>query len=853
MTNALMLRASEDVISEAKQEILRRDQNFLELANEINISPQLIENFLNGEIIDRNTYELVCHSLNINSSDSQIKSSTEAIAPTVSVIQEAVNRAVAQQHQSMDSELHSSATTPEENIALLSLSDSSKSQNGLASLSIAEQSNQITNQITVDQLTKAIHIDPQISSRNSQIEALDINQYLQSIHQTIALNLIRQCDRLRVMDINYPLSLQDLYVEAHLFISLTSGQYLDLHEALENVSPEQYDRFYLGKLKPASIAATQALESHSHILLVGGLGSGKTTLLKQWAISCINQEILPDHLPILLSLRSLVTLDKQSINNSSPLIWLQSQIANYGLSNKVANELLNYGILERLLTEGKLLLLWDGIDEIPESYREAVLTQIANFSDRYAQSRMVVATRNPNYTNLFESFHALEITPLQEREIFAFASKWFHLTCPQKPKKLENFQQLLSANQPLAEVATNPLLLTHICNLFNNYEQLKPNFYQEIINLFLFKWEESKCLTKVNQQFEQQSLTANQKLDLLSYMAIFALDRHGYVWQNNELDHDFQACVTTSKALSNFAGDRDRLFYALKYQHGLIVECARGVHRLSYITLHDYLAAYRMSISDLNAVQKYLLERLYLKRWYGVIVMTVSISQQADLMLKKMKQKIDSLVAQDPHLQAFLAWVNQQSIQIKTPYKSATVRALYLDIDLENNRSLDRARALDIAHSRSLERARMKSMGIDNSMETAVDIDYTINLALNLDLALYFANHPILELACTLEPDLHRGLQHLRQKFPDPYANRSKFAKWWQAKGLDWAKKLRNLIVHHRKGSQEWKFSGQQLKVLRIYHDANKLLIECLNNAEYASPLVKDQIESTLLLPSAQT
>ena len=143
-------------------------------------------------------------------------------------------------------------------------------------------------------------------------------------------------------------------------------------------------------------------------------------------------------------------------------------------------------------------------------------------------------------------------------------------------------------------------------------------------------------------------------------------------------------------------------------------------------------------------------------------------------------------------------------------------------------------------------------MGIDNTMETEVDIDYTINLALNLDLALYFANHPVLELACTLEPDLHRGLQFLRQKFPDPYKNRADFAKWWQAKGLDWSKKLRNLIVQHRKSSQEWQFSENQINLLHTYHDANKLLIECLNNAEYVSPLVKSQIESTLLLPQGE-
>jgi hypothetical protein len=275
---------------------------------------------------------------------------------------------------------------------------------------------------------------------------------------------------------------------------------------------------------------------------------------------------------------------------------------------------------------------------------------------------------------------------------------------------------------------------------------------------------------------------------------------------------------------------------------------------MTHTALHNYLAAYRIANSNPAIAEKYLLDRIHLKRWHGVIVMTISIFPKADRMLQTMKRKIDEIVVNDAHLQSFLTWVNQQSIQIQTPYKAVTIRALYLDIDLENNRSLDRARALDIAHSRSLERARVKSMGIENQMETDVDVDYTINLALNLDLALYFANHPIVELACALEPDLNKGLQFLRQKFPDPFKEkeRDKFAKWWQSKGLEWSKKLRSLIMQHRKGSQDWKFSDNQLKVLRSYHDANKLLVECLNNAEYVSPIVKSQIESTLLLPHGE-
>jgi predicted NACHT family NTPase len=799
MVASLMLRVPSDILKKAQDEILLRGYTPLQLASELSLAVQLVENFLNGEIVDRNTYDLVCAKLNIS------------VSPNQSVLPE----------------------KPIEN------RDTKNIQ--LTNANVSTNGNLIVNHTApIDNSNNIENTNQNIINNSTVSLQTGLDESLQVIRRNISHALIRQCDRLRIIDINTPLYLHDLYTEINIFTVLPSSQHLDLNEAFANVSPEQYDRFYLDKLHPPTIPANQALEASKQILLVGGLGSGKTTLLKYWAMACIAGKILPNYLPIFLPLSSLVSFN----DLSSPLLWLKQQTINYGL----LDEFSDHKVLEQLLNQGRLLLLWDGLDDLPEIYHAEIARKILGFSDRYPKNRMVIATRNPIYSHILESFATLEIAPLEESQITTFAHKWFQTTCPDKPKKHEKFQQLLATNQPLAEIASNPLLLTYICTVFNSCDYLKPNFYQEILNLLLIKWEQTKCLSSSPKQI----LSTSQKLDLLSYIAIVSLDRHGYVWQNNELEDDFQDCMKASHSLSNLEIDRDQLLETLKWQHSLLIECAKGIYSLTHTTLHDYLAAYRIANSTPSAAQKYLLERIYLRRWHGVIVMTVSISQQADRMLKMMKRKIDELVSQDPHLQSFLTWVNQQSIQMQTPYKAVTIRALYLDIDLENTRSLDRARALDIAHSRSLERARTKALGNENTMETEVDIDYTINLALNLDLALYFANHPVLELACSLEPDLHRGLQFLRQKFPDPYKNRDVFAKWWQAKGLDWSKKLRSLIVQHRKSSQEWQFSENQVKVLRTYHDANKLLIECLNNAEYVSPLVKSQIESALLLPQGE-
>jgi predicted NACHT family NTPase len=821
MVASLMLRASSDVLAQARDELSRKGYAPLQLSRELGLAVQLIENFLNGEIVDRNTYELLCDKLNIHLNFGQEKLPDSIESDELSILNN--NQSLSRSNEAVTTHDAPSISTPKG-------AGISKNENG--------NQNLVKNSLV-----------------NSQI---NIDECLKSIRQIITPNLINQCDRLRLVDINAPLNLHDLYTEINIFTDLASTRHIDLNEEFDSVAPEQYDRFYLAKLQPPTVSANQALDQHKLILLVGGLGAGKTTLLKYWAMACITGKVLPNYVPIFLSVRSLLaqSIPMRSLVASGDISgenylmnWLKAQIYNYGLPQGFLDGLPDNRLLDQLLKEGRFLLLWDGLDDIPEHDRTEVAQQIMGFIDRYPKNRMVVTSRNPIYGHILEAFQTLEIAPWQESQINAFASKWFQVTCADKPKKNEQLQQLLATNPPIAEIARNPLFLTYLCIILNSYNYLKPNFYQEILNLLLNDWEQTKCLPINKFSQSHPELSVLQKQDLLSYMAIVALDRHGYVWQNNQLEDDFQDCIATSRSLAHLEVNRDRFLKSLKWQHSILIEPAKGIYCLAHNTLHDYLAAYRIANSNPEAAEKYLLERIYLKRWHGVIVMAVSISQQADQMLQKMKQKIDQLVLGDPHLQSFLAWVNQQSDQTKTPYKSATIRALYLDIDLENTRSLDRARALDIAHSRSLERARTKAMGLDNTMDTEIDIDYTINLALNLGLALYFASHPIVELACAIEPDLRKGLQYLRQKFPDHHKDREKFAKWWQAKGLEWSKKLRSLIVHHRKGSQDWEFSENQLKILRAYHDANKLLIECLNNAEYVSPLVKNQIESNLLLP----
>jgi predicted NACHT family NTPase len=222
-----------------------------------------------------------------------------------------------------------------------------------------------------------------------------------------------------------------------------------------------------------------------------------------------------------------------------------------------------------------------------------------------------------------------------------------------------------------------------------------------------------------------------------------------------------------------------------------------------------------------------------------------------------MKQQTDALVASDDKLQQFLTWVSQKSLSVKVPYKPAAVRAFYFAlarVDLALVPVLNRAiaRALDLAlitapdPKRDSILFRALDQALERGMARGINFAIVPALILVLDLAL----DPALESA--LERERRQVLQEIKEQLPDPDGGEEIFRQWWEAKSQAWNEQLRSVMIKHRNIGHNWQFSDQQKEVLRQYYDANKLLVDCLNNSCNVTPAVRSQIEETLLLPIAE-
>ena len=183
------------------------------------------------------------------------------------------------------------------------------------------------------------------------------------------------------------------------------------------------------------------------------------------------------------------------------------------------------------------------------------------------------------------------------------------------------------------------------------------------------------------------------------------------------------------------------------------------------------------------------------------------------------KSEATSVDAPIQSVRAFYLTLARAIVQ-SNPLNSANVlaRILVLDLDLYQNRNLNRELALDLVHA--IEMHDGEDLGLDLELDLSLALEY----AQDLD-----------------QPDLAKALAALIKVCPEDTDS----DRLW----LDWANNLRQEMVKYRNIGQDWQLDADQLEVIHQYCEANRLLVECLESDCYVSQSVRQAIEKSLLLP----
>ncbi|WP_343234714.1 HEAT repeat domain-containing protein [Streptomyces sp. ICC1] len=207
--------------------------------------------------------------------------------------------------------------------------------------------------------------------------------------------------------------------------------------------------------------------SGGRTVLLGDPGAGKSTLVRHLvlALTAGGPEVpdgplgaLAGRVPLVVELRRYAD---DPWRHGGFEEFLDRQHQDFGLS-------VPGPVRERLLSEGRALVVFDGLDEVCDpKAREETARRIAAFAAHRPSARIVVTSRIIGYRRgTLERAHFSHFTlqDLDQERIDAFVRRWYRHACPGDPARAAELAERLTSgvedSRPLREMAGNPLLLT---------------------------------------------------------------------------------------------------------------------------------------------------------------------------------------------------------------------------------------------------------------------------------------------------------------------------------------------------------------------------------------------------------
>lgn len=661
-----------------------------------------------------------------------------------------------------------------------------------------------------------------------------------------------------------------LFVDVYVLEELASQRFAtmqDFPEVLNEQKGELWqklERVWLGGRKQRSDGMEIAAKCR-RLMILGKPGAGKTTFMKHLAVACCEGQFHPGLIPVLIELQAVDT-------RQFDLLRLIQRAFDC-----------DEATTGRLLKAGKGLILLDGLDEVPQQWRERVQQQISGFSDQvdcYYNNHVIVTCRTQTAEYRIKDFEYVEVADFNREQKQAFIRNWFsaaekdpdgwlarNLKANQSRNR-DGSQTLLKqieSNPRLEELAGTPVLLSLICWVYTDRGELpqaRSALYTQGLRLLLQQWDENRNI-KSEHRFGQQrycSLSLEDKEALLAEVAQrkFQQPDNFVLFSEAELSSNIATLPGCASA------EATGVLRAIEAHHGLLIERAQTLWSFSHLTFQEYFVA-QWFVQRQN--WQGLAKQVWNPRWREVFVLAIEMAQPSDDLLWAIKQEIDQSIATEQFLQDLLIRLNHKSTCISVSNDNALVRAFYCALSVNDIESLSPKYNLDEVNS---------SLHINfyNLKDTSEDylIDYTswsllyhaYCIVIDSYSGIYTYQHIIdlfikdyaILMNCPISPDYKNALERIKDLSPAflqskqlTAKNLSAFTGWISESGRAWAENLREVIIRHR--NIRHSLNQHQYDLFNRYYEANKFLYELIQEPGVASFDVHQENEDNLFLPIA--
>jgi Domain of unknown function (DUF4062)/HEAT repeats/NACHT domain len=370
---------------------------------------------------------------------------------------------------------------------------------------------------------------------------LDVEKYFNALRQRYAhldLDALTGAQR----DEFLQLRLQSVYVEQHVrnspppiemskdleerLLRTAELNAEDLPEGLAEDMAKSLRDFH-EKYPARPVIEVLAEPENSRAIVLGHPGSGKSTLSRFLVLSLIDpagdpaiRESFPDHLPIVIELKSYVALrNAGKCEGFLDFLARMGETEGWGLSKDAVAEYLGSG--------RPAMVVFDGLDEIFEpGERETITRQITGFANDYPSARIVATSRVLGYRRTIltnAGFVHLTLQDFEKEQVEEFARKWFAIAMASRAEEAEEriarITRAYESSPSIRQLAGVPMLLTIMAIIGKNQELPRERWklYDHAAGVLVQHWDVNKHFK--DQKLEADFLLEDDKKDLLRRLA----------------------------------------------------------------------------------------------------------------------------------------------------------------------------------------------------------------------------------------------------------------------------------------------------------------------------------------------
>lgn len=525
---------------------------------------------------------------------------------------------------------------------------------------------------------------------------------------------------LKVLGMREPVPLESIYTTVQ-FLDRLDLRRFDSIDNLEKAFRREGKRGF----QPKDLAKQDGLavaNEKQYLMVLGGPGAGKSTFLRKMGLEALKGEAsdyLHECIPVLVELK----------NFTSSKINLEKAIAEeFRICNLPSPE----ETTRKLLEEGKLLILLDGLDEVPTKYTDDAICQIQNFVDQFDKNRFIASCRMAAYHHNFRRFTDVAMADFDQTQMQQFITNWFSSDRDRQVGTAQKCWELLQKpeNAAAKELGQTPLLLTLLCLVYDrsqNFPSNRSGLYCKALRVLLEEWAAEK---RIMREQVYQGLNTELEEILLSEIAYtgFAADR--LFFSQREIVGQIREFLTTNLNAPKHL-DGQAVLNAIAIQQGILVERAEDVFSFSHLTLQEYLTA--QFIDDHHQIPVLVARHLTDERWQEVFLLVAGLMRHgADELLVRMERKSRKFI-DTPRLQSLLEWADLITAESGGSVSPAVKRATAVFLALNRDRSLDLVRVLNSKVATMLDLIRTLDLLRSPQAIAQIDVNRALNLARRLD------------------------------------------------------------------------------------------------------------------------